>query len=126
MPGGYGPGRIFGAGLISGVVNGATALGGLMVVIFLLTGSMTAVSIRASLIAFFLVLDIYAIIFISSENLLTNDVLIRIVIFIPPLLIGNMLGHRRFVTTAPDSFRHYTLGLLTIISVTGLFRVFLG
>lgn len=123
---GHGVGYIVGAGLISGVVNGATAMGGLMVVIFLLTGSITAAVMRASLIAFFLILDLYATALMGAENLLTGDVLLRLVIFIPPLLAGNMLGHRRFIVAAPESFRRYTLILLVILSGGGLLRTFWG
>jgi hypothetical protein len=123
MHGGHGSWHIFGAGLVSGVVNGATAMGGLMVVIFLLTGSITATAMRASLIAFFLIINIYAVAYISSENLITSDLLMRAAIFIPPLLFGNWLGHRKFTIAAPESFRRYTLILLMTLSGIGLLRV---
>jgi uncharacterized protein len=123
MPDGHGRAHIFGAGLVSGVVNGATAMGGLMVVIFLLTGQMAAATMRASLIAYFLVLDIYGTAVIGAENLLTPDVLMRTGIFIPPLLVGNWLGHRKFIGSAPESFRRYTLILLMVLSGIGLLRV---
>jgi len=120
---GHSTAHTIGAGLVSGVVNGATAMGGLMVVLFLLTGSLTAATMRASLIAFFLILDIYATVFIGFENLLTPDVLLHTALFIPPLLVGNLIGHRKFIVTAPESFRRYTLVLLMALSCIGLLRV---
>jgi len=123
---GHGVGPIVGAGLVGGAVNGATAMGGLMVVIFLLTGSMAAAAMRASLIAFFLVLDMYATALMGAESLLTGDVLLRTAIFTLPLLAGNMLGHSTFVAMAPESFRRYTLTLLVILSGGGLLRTFWG
>ncbi|MBT4890743.1 MAG: sulfite exporter TauE/SafE family protein [Rhodospirillales bacterium] len=126
MKNGHGMGHMIGAGLISGVVNGATAMGGLMVVIFLLTGSITAAAMRASMIAFFFVLDTYATAFTWAEGLLTSDVLLRTAIFVPPLLLGNLMGHRKFVTAAPESFRRYTLILLMSLSGVGLIRTFTG
>lgn len=126
MRDGHGTRHIIGAGLVSGVVNGATAMGGLMVVIFLLTGSISAAAMRASLIAFFLILDMVAIAYIGSESLLSFDLLIRTAIFIPPLLLGNWLGHRKFTIAAPESFRRYTLVLLMTLSGIGLLRVISG
>jgi len=126
MRNGEGATRIVGAGLVSGVVNGATAMGGLMVVIFLLTGSMTAATMRASLIAYFLVIDMYGTAMTGAENLLTTNVLLRTALFILPLLAGNWLGHQKFLSTAPESFRRYTLVLLMILSGIGLLRVLSG
>jgi len=126
MRNGHGMGHIIGAGLISGVVNGATAMGGLMVVIFLLTVSMAAASMRASMIAFFLILDLYGTVLTGVEDLLSADVLLRTAIFMPLLLIGNMLGHRKFIVAAPESFRRYTLILLMSLSGFGLIRTFTG
>ncbi len=122
----HGNWHIFGAGLISGVVNGATAMGGLMVVIFLLTGPMSAASMRASMIAFFLIMDLLATALTGAENLLTTDILLRTACFIPPLLVGNMLGHRRFVAAVPESFRRFTLVLLMTLSGVGLLRTLLS
>lgn len=121
---GQGVRHVLGAGLISGIVNGATAMGGLMVIIFLLTGPMTAASMRASMIAFFLVMDLFATAVTGAEDLLSADVLLRTALFVPPLLIGNWLGHRKFVSTAPESFRRYTLFLLIFLSGAGLLRTF--
>ncbi len=119
-PDGHGTGRVFGAGLISGVVNGATAMGGLMVVIFMLTGSLSAAAMRASLIAFFLILDSLAALMAGYEGLLSPDTLTRTAIFLPILVLGNMLGHRKFVASAPESFKRFTLILLMVISISGL------
>lgn len=123
---GHGVRHIFSAGLASGIVNGATAMGGLMVIIFLLTGPMAAASMRASMIAFFLVMDIFATAVTGAEDLLSADVLLRTVLFVPPLLIGNWLGHRKFVSSTPESFRRYTLILLIFLSGAGLLRTFWG
>ena len=126
VAGGHGTRHYLGAGLISGLVNGATAMGGLMIVIFLLTGSVTAAAMRASLIAFFLVMDLGATVLTGAESLLTDDVLLRTAVFVPPLLLGNWLGHRKFVASAPQSFRRYTLILLMVLSAAGLLRTITG
>ncbi len=123
---GHGIRHMLTAGLVSGLVNGATSMGGLMVAIFLLTGTISAAAMRASMIAFFLAMDIYTTAFTGAEGLLSDDVLWRTAVFIPPLLLGNMLGHRKFVTTAPASFRRYTLILLMVLSGFGLARTLLG
>jgi len=116
----------FAVGLMSGVVNGSVGMGGLIVVIFLLAGAKNAVTIRASMIAFFLIIDMFGTALAGQANLLTSDVLTRTLLFIPPLLLGNHLGHRKFVTTPPESFQRYTLVLLMVLSTAGLIRTFSG
>lgn len=123
--GGHGVRHFLGAGVVSGVVNGATAMGGLIIVTFLLTGSKSAVVMRASMIAFFLIMDVYTTAISGAEGLLSDNVLLRTALLLPPLLIGNMIGNRLFEKSPPQSFRRYTLILLMSISVAGLARTFL-
>ena len=58
----------------------------------------------------------------AVQGLVTTDVLIRLAAFLPIVLVGNWIGHRRFTGTPPESFRHFALILLTLLSLALIAR----
>ena len=117
-----GPGLIFGTGVVSGLANGLAAIGGLPVVLLFLATPMAVAASRATLVAYLFAGDVYAIAWSGSLDLLRPEILLRVLVFLIPLGFGVWLGHRRFVTTPPTSFRKFNLGLLLILSNFGLLR----
>ena len=114
--------RLLVVGGISGLVNGAAGIGGLPIVLFLLSGSISAEVLRATIVAFLFCSDIYATLLSGSQNLLSNELLTRSVLFLFPLVVGGALGHRGFVKSSPESFRKFSLGLLILLSLAVIVR----
>ena len=114
--------RLLFVGAFSGLVNGAAGIGGLPIVLFLLSGSIRAEVLRATLVAFLLCSDIYASIISGSQKLLSNELLVRSALFLFPLVIGVALGHRGFVKSSPESFRKFSIGLLILLSLAVIVR----
>ena len=114
--------RLLVVGAFSGLVNGAAGIGGLPIVLFLLSGSIRAEVLRATLVAFLLCSDIYETIISGSQKLLSNELLVRSALFLFPLVIGVALGHRGFVKSSPESFRKFSIGLLILLSLAVIVR----
>jgi len=109
-------------GFVSGLANGAAAIGGLPVVLMMLYTKMSAVSTRATLVAFFALTDIYALLWSGHQDLLTGEVVNLGVLFLIPMVLGISLGSYLFKRSSQKSFRHLALVLLISVSVIGLAR----
>jgi uncharacterized membrane protein YfcA len=117
---------VLATGLVSGLANGIAAVGGLPVVLYLLaTGAPVAAS-RATLIVFLMAGAVYGVAVAGGGGLITAEVLLRTLIFLLPLAAGVYLGNRRFLKTAPDSFRRLALLLLIGLSLLGIARALAG
>lgn len=114
---------IFGTGIVSGAVNGVSAVGGMPVVLLMLANSVSAAITRASIVAFLMLGNIYATAFTYGAGIVTQDVLIRFVIFLFPMAIGVFFGSRQFVKSSPDSFKALALWLLIGLATLGLLRL---
>ncbi len=113
-------------GAISGLLNGAAAIGGLPVMLFLISASVTAAQSRATMILFLMGMGVLTTAVNGANGLLTPDLWGRTAIFLLPLLVGNALGNRHFLKAEPESFRRFVLILLIGLSAIGLARTFMG
>ena len=118
--------HILGTGLVSGVANGVAAVGGLPVVLFLLSSTAGVVMSRATLIVYLMVADIYAVGVAAANDLMAIEVFERSALFLVPLFLGVWLGNRHFLATSPESFRRFALLLLMGLSIAVLLRAGLG
>jgi uncharacterized membrane protein YfcA len=109
-------------GVASGACNGAVAMGGLPVALFLTADGASPRAIRAAVVAYFFLLDIAGIIFLSREGLVGAETFGLAVLALPVLLIGMWLGGRQFLGASPEGFRRVTLGLLIVLAVLGIMR----
>ena len=119
-------GTAIGAGVLSGLVNGATGVGGLVIVLFFLSVSMRAAATRATMMIYLLLLGLYGVIVAQMEGLVTGDTWTRAALLCLPMAAGAAFGHRRFVQAEPESFRRFALVLLMVLALLGLLRVLLG
>ena len=117
-----GPKGSLATGLVSGLVNGVGAVGGLPVVIFLLAGAAGAAATRALLVAYLLLTNVYATGLTLNQGLMTWELLGRWVLALPALFLGTALGHRHFLKAQPESFQRFTLSLLIVLALLGLLR----
>jgi uncharacterized membrane protein YfcA len=108
-----------GAGLVSGLAN-APGMGGLPVAAFFAAQPIAAVVFRATLVAYFPILDIYAVPLYYASGLISWNSLWATLMVLPMVFIGNWLGGRHFFRTDPKDFRKFAIGLLALLAVMGL------
>jgi uncharacterized protein len=108
-------------GFVSGLANGA-AMAGLPVAAFFSAQPMRPAVFRATLIAYFAVLDLLSLPVLWQAGLVSRDTFIAFGVALPALLIGNHFGGHRFNKSAPQSFRRLAIALLALLAMLGLAR----
>jgi uncharacterized protein len=106
-------------GIISGVAN-APGMAGLPVVAFFAAQPMTPQVFRATLIAYFPILDLYSGPVYWYYGLVNLDTLWAVVMALPLTILGNWLGGRHFLGTPPQDFRRMAILLLAGLAALAL------
>ncbi|MEY4983653.1 MAG: hypothetical protein RIR62_1919 [Pseudomonadota bacterium] len=114
----------FGMGIVSGLAN-APGMGGLPVAAFFAAQPMQANVFRATLIAYFPILDLYSAPLYWWHGLVTWDTGLAALIALPLTFLGNWLGSRHFLSTDPQEFRRFAIGLLSALAALGLVKAVL-
>ena len=107
------------AGVISGLTN-APGMGGLPIAAFFAAQPMPAAVFRATLIAYFPLLDVYSAPLYWLAGLVSWDTIWASLIALPVTLLGNWLGGRHFFGTDPQEFRRFAILLLAGLATLGL------
>lgn len=110
-----------GMGLISGLAN-APGMGGLPIAAFFAAQPMRAAVFRATLIAYFPLLDLYSAPLYWWAGLVSWDTLWASLIALPLTFLGNWLGGRHFLNTDPQDFRRFAILLLAGLAGMGLIK----
>lgn len=122
----HGRGPALGAGVVSGLANGAAAIGGLPVVLYFLAAAVPPAVARATIMVFLLLINVYGTAVTYLNGLVDTQALLRLALLALPALAGVLLGHRRFTAAAPESFRRFALLLLVLLALLGLGRSLVG
>jgi len=115
-------GKIF-TGIISGILNGLTTLGGMPVVFFLLTTSIQPAVIRGSLAALFFLTDVYAFTLSSFSGIVDMTTIYRVILLILILPIGVFIGNKFFIKSKEETYRKVVFYFLIFISILGISRI---
>src|SRR5580700_3867041 len=91
-------------GGVSGLVNGATAMGGLPVALFLAASAEKPAVMRATFIAYFFGLDILSGLLLAQEGVLGTQALVTAALSLPILAFGLWLGGRHFLGASEAQF----------------------
>lgn len=110
-----------GVGVVSGLANGA-AIGGLPVAVFFAAQPIAAATFRATLIAYFTMLDLWTLPVMWQAGLITRDTVVATALAYPLLSLGVWLGGRHFLRSDPQSFRRFAILLLAGLASLGLFK----
>jgi len=116
-----GGGGTFVAGLLSGLAN-APGMGGLPVAAFFAAQPISAAVFRATLVAYFPILDIYSTPLYFLHGLVSWDTLWASLLVLPLTFLGNWLGGRHFFNTDPQDFRRFAILLLAGLAAMGLVK----
>lgn len=112
-----GPSATLATGGASGLLNGAFGIGGPPVILFFFSSPAGDAIGRASIIAFFLATDAIGLVFLAREGLVTQESLVRALIFLPALIAGIWLGAHSFKHSDQASFRKWVLRLLALLAL---------
>ncbi|MBI9086629.1 MAG: sulfite exporter TauE/SafE family protein [Desulfobacterales bacterium] len=112
------PGRAFvaGTGLVSGLLNGAAAIGGPPAILLFFSSPAGDSVSRATLIAFFLFTDILAAGTCAGLGLINMETMTLVGVCLLPMGIGLVLGKRAFGQQPSLGFRRNVLILLLALS----------
>jgi uncharacterized membrane protein YfcA len=110
-----------GVGVISGLAN-APGMGGLPVATYFTAQGISATTFRATLIAYFAVLDLYSAPVMWLHGLVTWDTLYAAALSVPIIAAGIWAGSRHFLRTDPQDFRRFAIFLLAGLAVMGLLK----
>lgn len=108
-------------GGVSGLAN-APGMGGLPIAAYFAAQPMRAAVFRATLIAYFPLLDLYSAPLYWWHGLVTWDTLWASLIALPLTFVGNWLGSRHFLNTDPQDFRRFAILLLAGLAGMGLLK----
>jgi uncharacterized membrane protein YfcA len=111
----------FGTGLASGLAN-APGMGGLPVAAFFAAQPMAPAVFRATVVAYFPILDIFSAPMYWLAGLVTMDTVWASLLVLPLTLLGNWLGSRHFFNTDPQDFRRFAILLLAGLAGLGLLK----
>ncbi len=117
-------GSNFAAGIVSGLAN-APGMGGLPIAAFFAAQAIPANVFRATLIAYFPLLDIYSAPLYWYHGLVSWDTIWASVIALPLTFLGNWLGGRHFFASDPQEFRRFAIVLLAVLATLGLLKAVL-
>lgn len=112
------------AGLVSGLAN-APGMGGLPVAAFFAAQPMASNVFRATLVAYFPLLDIYSAPLYFLNGMVSWDTLWASLMALPMVFLGNWAGSRHFLNTDPQDFRKFAIGLLAALAMLGLLKAVL-
>ncbi|HVP57332.1 MAG TPA: sulfite exporter TauE/SafE family protein [bacterium] len=114
------------AGITSGVLNGVTSASGPPVILFLANQGMARDTFRASLIAYFLFLNLATIPIFLVGGLISRTVLAYSGLLLPAMVLGALTGSKLSRRIPERAFRRVALaavigaGILSVLSGTGL------
>jgi uncharacterized membrane protein YfcA len=114
--------------MLSGFIGGGTEMGGPPAILLYFSAPTTVGVSRASIIGYLLGLDLISAALAAMHGLYTREVgfWVLVLVLVLPMLLGLLLGNRRFLRTNPERFRRFVLLLLAALSVAVLLRALLG
>ena len=114
-----GGGAHLGMGVLAGAAN-AVGMAGLPVASYFTAQGMAAGAFRATLIAYFCILDAITAPLMWWHGMVTWDTAWGVVLSLPVIGVGIWAGGRHFLATDPQDFRRMAIGLLGVLAVLGL------
>ncbi|MEN8207619.1 MAG: sulfite exporter TauE/SafE family protein [Candidatus Fermentibacteria bacterium] len=110
-------------GFISGLLNGATTFSGPPVILFFTNQRVAKHQFRASLAAYFLLLNIIAVPAFIAGGLLTGEAALDTFYLFPAVLLGVLFGIKMADVVSEERFR---FAALILLGVLGVFSVVSG
>jgi hypothetical protein len=119
LPGRAGPTATVGMGVVSGLVAPAGVAGPPAVMLVTALG-LSPLAFRATLLAFFVALDIMTFAQFSLAGRVDRESLVATALSVPLVVLGSALGARLVVGVDPARFRRATIAVLMLMAAIGL------
>ena len=110
-----------GAGLLSGVANGASGVGGPPIVLYYLAGDDGSAVLRATVICYFFIIDVASAAIYGAQGLLTREVWWLALLCLPASVAGVWLGSRWFDGASEQLYRRVAYGIIAAVALLGPF-----
>ena len=120
------PALRLGTGVVSGLLNGLAAIGGMAVAVMLFATTISGAAARATLIGLFFATDLYSLAWAGGHGLIDRGVLLWFAWLLVPMLAGIWIGSEHFVKVDEAGFRRGVLSVLAGIASLGLGRAVVG
>ena len=108
-------------GVASGLISGATSLGGLPVILYYLSGSQETKVTRASIVVFLVITVFVSLVTYIAHGIITSEILLRTALLAPFFIIAIWIGGSLFGKASEELFRMVTLSLLGSVGLAMLF-----
>ncbi len=115
--------EVVGTGIVSGVINGASANGGPPVILMFFSSPAGLAVGRASIIAYFLFTDIWASAIFIQQGITTMQTFFGALILTPLIAFGIWIGTCLYGKIEEKKFKNYAIILLIIMSCVSCLRV---
>jgi uncharacterized membrane protein YfcA len=115
-----------GLGLFSGLLNGATAMGGPPVILYFLASPEGVAVGRASLLIYFFFISAWSIVMQAAGGLIDLKVVVLAALMIPVMALSNRIGDRLFDRSSASTYQRVALIFLLAIAVIAILRAILA
>jgi uncharacterized protein len=119
-------GMRLGLGVLSGLLNGSTSMGGPPVIVFFLASPAGAAAGRASLLIYFFFLSLVTLGGAAVGGLVTLRVGFLSLLMLPAMSLGNAMGDRLFDKSSADTYRRVALAVLAVVALMAVARAVYG
>ncbi len=116
--------HVLGFGLASGILNGVAGMSGPPVVAFFLASPLSVPVARASMIVFFMISSVLALIPLAVFGKMHLWSLGASVASLPVVLLGSAFGTKLYLTSHEGHFRFVSIGLLVLAALLAGLRAF--
>ena len=106
-----------GLGAVSGAMQGATSVGGPLVIVYLLSGPDPIETTRANLTLYLTVCSLIGVVILWHQGVFDAHAAWTSVLLAPGYYVGLVLGLRLFPRFSDTRFRQFTLLLLIVVSI---------
>ncbi|TCS63654.1 sulfite exporter TauE/SafE family protein [Varunaivibrio sulfuroxidans] len=110
-----------GAGALSGVLSGATGVGGPPIILFYLSGPQNKMIARASITTVFAVTTVLMSLIFWWEGVLTAHLLLRCAVLVPLYTVAVWMGSHMFSIASETVFRRAAFAVLFAMALLALF-----
>ncbi|XMB85595.1 sulfite exporter TauE/SafE family protein [Mycoplasmatota bacterium WC44] len=109
-------------GMVSGLLNGSTGMSGPPVLLFLSNQNVEKNVFRSTLTSYFLVLNVISITTYAFTKIYNNDVLKLVVLYLPALISGTLIGIKLGNKINEKLFKKIVLGFVFVMGILLLLK----
>jgi uncharacterized protein len=120
------PINLFLAGIIAGLVNGATALSGLVLALFFSSSTVGAKTMRATMISYLFFTDVITAGMLWIAGYFDMQTLTCVLLLLPFMFSGMLLGSRYFFKTPTKTFKTTVMWLLLVFCTGSIIQIILS